>query len=61
MERKWYDVDLEANDDLYFVILYSVDGKRYFECEPKYGSMVPVANITVGDYPPVDYDLDEEI
>lgn len=39
----------------------SVNGKRYFECEPKYGSMVPVALITVGDFPPVEYDLDEEI
>lgn len=38
-----------------------VNGKRYFECQPKYGSMVPVANITVGDYPPIEYDLDEEI
>lgn len=38
-----------------------VNGKRYFECQPKYGSMVPVTNITVGDYPPVEYDLDEEI
>lgn len=39
----------------------SVNGKRYFECPPKYGSMIPVMSVEVGDYPPEDYDLDEEI
>lgn len=33
-----------------------VNGKRYFDCQPKYGSMVPVANVTIGDFPPENYD-----
>lgn len=40
--------------------LYSVDGKKYFECQPKYGSMVPIAAIEVGDFPREADDLDDE-
>lgn len=49
-----FDEPLGVNDG-------SVNGKRYFECRPKYGSMVPLAAVTVGDYPVEEFDLDEEI
>lgn len=39
---------------------YSVDGQKYFECKPKYGSMVPVMTIDVGDYPPEKDGLDDD-
>lgn len=59
-----YDVFTAQNISIvkFFLLLFDrVNGKRYFECPPKYGSMIPVMSIDVGDYPPEDYDLDEEI
>lgn len=41
-------------------INYSVDGQKYFECKPKYGSMVPVMTVEVGDYPPEKDGLDDD-
>lgn len=49
-----YDEPLGVNDG-------SIDGKRYFDCQLKYGGFVSPLNVEVGDYPPEISELDEEI
>jgi len=38
-----------------------VNGKRYFECGPKYGGFVKPAHIACGNFPEEEFDLDEEM
>jgi hypothetical protein len=41
-------------------LLCSVQGKRYFTCRPSYGGFVRPEKLRVGDFPPLDLELEDE-
>jgi len=49
-----YDEPVGKNDG-------SVQGERYFTCKPSFGGFVRPEKVRVGDFPPLDLELDEEM
>ncbi|XP_001360735.1 tubulin-folding cofactor B [Drosophila pseudoobscura] len=65
-----YNGPLEGKSGIFIGIQYdeplgknngSVNGKVYFVCPPNYGGFVSPLSVTVGDFPPEDFNLDEEL
>jgi len=63
-----YNGELEGKKAIFIGVKYdeplgtnngTVDGKCYFKCEDKYGGFVAPGCVEVGDFPPVEDELDE--
>lgn len=65
-----YKGDLEGKKGLFVGVKFdeplgvndgSANGKRYFDCGPKYGSFVAPSAVEIGDFPEEEIDFDDEI
>ncbi|KAL7736706.1 hypothetical protein ACLKA6_015565 [Drosophila palustris] len=65
-----YNGELEGKTGIFIGVKYdeplgknngSVNGKVYFVCPPNYGGFVSPLSVEVGDFPPEDFNLDDEL
>ncbi|XP_064542519.1 tubulin-folding cofactor B [Drosophila montana] len=65
-----YNGPLEGKTGIFIGVQYdeplgknngSVGGKSYFVCPPNYGGFVSPLSVEVGDFPPENFDLDDEL
>ena len=52
--------DMKPNIYECFLVSFSVAGKKYFECEPKFGGFVRAKDVKTGDFPEEDLGLNDE-
>ncbi|XP_060660682.1 tubulin-folding cofactor B [Drosophila nasuta] len=65
-----YNGELEGKTGIFIGVQYdeplgknngSVGGKAYFVCPPNYGGFVSPLSVEVGDFPPEEFNLDDEL